>query len=174
MRAFELFHRSSMCTFGLCGESSAGIVTESLDHGWSRFSGSGNRGLGAGRSGTCLSLFLNPPRPSPLPKLTLNFFFFLLFVFFFLFSFFSFFFSFFPDFFLSFCFLFCFLCFLPVFFSPFFFCAPFFFFPGFLRRIGSPPDPPSARPPKISLFFSLSHRKFRSFLSLWGLLGHQK
>ena len=58
----ELFHGSYMFgTFGLCSGVAenactwVGYVAESLDHGWSQSSGSGNRGLGRGfRSGTCL------------------------------------------------------------------------------------------------------------------------
>ena len=116
------------------------------------------------------TIFLRPPGPStirfeppppkswslPPPKLTLNLFIFFLLLFFFFFIFC-----------LFFLFLFCFvfLCFFPSFlvvcFS-FYLCFVFFFFffVFFLFR-------PSAGPPNNFALFSLFHRNFRSFLSLW-------
>ena len=56
----ELFHRSYMF-WSENALSWAAFATESLDHGWSQSSGSGNRGLGRGsRSGTCLPYFRAP------------------------------------------------------------------------------------------------------------------
>ena len=67
----ELFHGSYMFgTFGLCSGVAenactwVGYVAESLDHGWSQSSGSGNRSLGRGfRSGTCLPCCRAPDLP---------------------------------------------------------------------------------------------------------------
>ena len=67
----ELFHGSNMFgTFGLCSGVAenactwVGYVAESLDHGWSQSSGSGNRGPGRGfRSVTCLPYCRAPDLP---------------------------------------------------------------------------------------------------------------